>query len=138
MAATVQRWTSAQGFLAAAHGFLIAREAEHCLLLGLAGTLVAHGFGHAPPRLWTGHDGDRVIGAALCTPPHNLNVSLFDDPRGLAALIDDAFAGDPLPGVLGPTAAAREIADAWSARTGRAAVRVMQERIFRLDRVIPP
>ncbi len=42
------------------------------------------------------------------------------------------------PGGLGPASAARTHADAWSARTGRAAVRLLQERIFQLDRVIPP
>jgi len=40
--------------------------------------------------------------------------------------------------VLGPSAAARTIAERWSERTGRAAVSVMRERIFRLDRVAPP
>jgi predicted GNAT family acetyltransferase len=65
-------------------------------------------------------------------------LSQIDDPRALAALTADVLASDELPGVLGPTAAARAIADAWAARTGRAARCAVQERIFRLDRVLPP
>ena len=138
MGTTVVRWVSAQEFLAAAQGFLAAREVEHGLLLGLAAGLADHPDMYQGPRFWTVHDGERVVAAALRTPPHNLILSMIDEPRHLAALADDVLAGEALPGVIGPTAAARALADAWSARTGRAAVRVVQERIFRLDRVIPP
>ncbi|HET9624591.1 MAG TPA: GNAT family N-acetyltransferase [Kofleriaceae bacterium] len=138
MAPTVQRWSNVHDFLAAARPFLSAREAEHCLLLGLTATMERHPDVYADPRFWTVHADDRVIGAALRTPPHNLILSMLDEPRGLAALIDDVLASDAVPGVLGPTGAARALADAWSARTGRAAVRLAQERIFRLDRVIAP
>jgi predicted GNAT family acetyltransferase len=138
MGTTVGRWSSAPDFLAAAHDFLAAREAAHGLLLGIAATVANHPDVYRESRFWTVHEAERVVAAALRTPPHNLILSLVDEPRWLAALAADVLASDELPGVLGPTAAARVIADAWSARTGRAAVRVAQERIFRLDRVIPP
>lgn len=125
-------------FLAAAGDFLAAREAEHCLLFGIAAVIADHPEVYTERRFWTVHDGDRVVAAALRTPPHNLLLSQIDDAGWVAALSDAVLADDELPGVLGPPAAARQIADAWSARTGRAAVRVTQERIFRLDRVVPP
>lgn len=138
MGTMVARWSSPRDFLAAAHDFLAAREAEHGLLLGLAATMADHPDVYQGPRFWTVHDDERAVAAALRTPPHNLILSLVDEPRWLAALAADVLASDEPPGVAGPTAAARSFADAWSARTGRAAVRVVQERIFRLDRVIPP
>lgn len=132
------RRSSAQDFLTTAQGFLAAREAEHCLLLGLAATMADHPDVYQGPRFWTVHEDDRVVAAALCTPPQNLILSMVDEPRWLAALADDVLASEELPGVIGPMAAARTVADAWSVRSGRAAARVAQERIFRLDRVIPP
>jgi predicted GNAT family acetyltransferase len=137
METTVQRWTTVQDFLGAAGDFLAAREAEHCLLFGIASTIAAHPDVYPDPRFWTVHEGGRAVAAALHTPPHNLLLSQLDEPRWVAALANDVLADD-LPGVLGPTGAARTLADGWSKRTGRAAVRAMQERIFRLDRVTPP
>jgi len=138
MALTIERWPDVHGFLGAAKEFLAAREAEHCLLFGLCSTIANHPEVYPDPRFWTGHDHGRVVAAALRTPPHNLLLSQIDEPSSLAALAREVLACDELPGVLGPTGAARDIADAWSARSGRPAVRVMEERIFRLDRVIAP
>lgn len=90
------------------------------------------------PRFWTVHDGDRVVAAALRTPPYNLQLSQVDEPRWVAVLAADVLASDEPPGVMGAPAAARMLADAWSARTGRTAECVVQERVYRLDRVTPP
>jgi predicted GNAT family acetyltransferase len=138
MEPTVRRWSSVHDFLGAARDFLAAHEAEHCLLFGIAATVANHPEVYPEPRFWTVHQGERVVAAALRTPPHNLLLSQIDDARSLAALTEDVLASDELPGVLGPTAAARSIADAWAARTGGAFTHAVQERIFRLDRVISP
>jgi predicted GNAT family acetyltransferase len=134
----VVRWSSVHDFLGAARDFLAAREAEHCLLFGIAATIADQPDVYRDPRFWTVQDGERVVAAALRTPPHNLLLSQIDEPRWLVALAGDVLASDSAPGVFGPTAVARGFADAWSARTGRPAVRLLQERIFRLERVIPP
>jgi predicted GNAT family acetyltransferase len=136
--ASAQQWPDVHRFLDAASDFLTAREADHCLMLGLASTIANHPEIYREPQFWTVHDGGRVVGAALRTPPQHVVVSHVDEPRGLTALAEAVLAGDELPGVLGPTAAAGGFASLWSARTGRAAERAMQERVFRLDRVIAP
>ena len=138
MGPTVERWSNVRDFLGAARDFLAAREAEHCLLFGLSSTIASHPEVYPDPRFWTVREAERVVAAALRTPPHNLILSQVDEPRWITALTADVLASDELPGVLGPTTAAHALVDAWSARTGRTAVRVMQERIFRLDRVVPP
>ena len=138
MEPTVVRWSNAQDFLGAAADFLAAREAEHCLMQGLAGALTDHPALYPDARLWTVLEAGRVVGAALRTPPHNLVLSMIDEPRWVQLLAADVLGSDDPPGVLGPTAAARALADAWQGRAGRAAERVARERIFRLDRVVPP
>jgi hypothetical protein len=138
METRVQRWASVDDFLSVSRDFLVAREAEHCLLLGLAATMASHPEIYPGPRFWTVHDGDRVVAAALRTPPYNLQLSQVDEPRWVAVLAADVLASDEPPGVMGAPAAARMLADAWSARTGRTAECVVQERVYRLDRVTPP
>jgi uncharacterized protein len=137
MAVLVRRWPGVQDFVAAAGEFLGAREAEHCLMIGLASTIASHPGLYREPRFWSVEEDGRTVAAALRTPPHNLILSQLDEPRWLAALADDVLDDAP-PGALGPPAATRALAERWSERTGRAAERVLQERIFRLDRVIPP
>src|ERR1700748_2705422 len=94
MGTLVARWSSPRDFLGAAHDFLAAHEAEHCLLLGLAGTIADHPDTYQEPRFWTVHEDERVVAAALRTPPHNLILSLADEPRWLAALAADVLASD--------------------------------------------
>ena len=136
---TVARHPDVVAFRTAASTFLTTREAEHNLLLGLCGTIAAHPSVYPDPRFWTVHAAGRVAAAALRTPPHNLVLSEFDDLAWLDPLIDAHLAaGEALPGVLGPSAAAAAFAARWVAHVGGTTTRVMQQRIFRLDRVIPP
>src|SRR5689334_11495915 len=122
MGLTIERRPDVHEFLGAAGAFLAAREAEHCLVFGLCATIVNHPEVYADPRFWTVHDDGRLVAAALQTPPHNLLLSQIDEPRWRAALAREVLSGDDLPGVFGAADAARDLADAWSARSGRPAV----------------
>ena len=74
--------SSTQEFLDVARDFLVAREAEHNLMLGIAATLVENPerFGNTPPFFATVHDVDdavhatstNVVAGASRTPPHQL------------------------------------------------------------------
>lgn len=66
---SVMRWSSGHDFLDAAHDFLAAREAEHCLLFGISSTIASHPDVYPDPRFWTVHEAGRVVAAALRTPP---------------------------------------------------------------------
>ena len=135
---TVRRWDDGAQFLAAASEFLVAREAEHNLLLGLAGVAAQHpGNYRVPPQFATVHDGARVIAATLRTPPHNLILSLLGDERALEVLIE-AWCGEVLPGVIGPSEAVGAFAERWAQHTGGRALCEMKQRIFRLERVVAP
>ena len=140
MAFTVRQHGSVDEFLAAAGPFLGAREAEHNLLFGIAG------FVRATPELLT--DGPAhfatvtdgagcVVAATLRTPPHNQVLSCVDELEAVDALVD-ALRDEDLPGLLGPTEPAARFAARWADATGQPARVQVAERIFRLQRVIPP
>lgn len=131
----VQRVEDPAAFLTAAEPRLLADEARHNLLLGLARTLRDDPSVYAEYRLWLVRDGDRVVGAALRTPPFNL---VLAQPESDAVL--DALAGaidEQLPGVVGALPEAEAFAAAWSARTGSTPRRTLSTRIFALEQVRP-
>lgn len=123
-----------RAFLEAAGPLLLADEARHNLLLGLATTLL-----DAPPfypawQLWVVEENAEVVGAALMTPPHNLVLARPRDPSVLEAL---AAAVDDLPGVVGALPEVELFASAWSARTGAVPHPRFAQGIYALERVLP-
>ncbi|CAN5848116.1 GNAT family N-acetyltransferase [soil metagenome] len=138
MALTVSRPRTVEEFLAQAGDFLARHEAEHNLLLGIASTIRQSPeiYGE-PPRFAVVSDEQGTVKAAtLQTPPFNVVLSMSEDEAATDALAD-ALRGDPLPGVLGPKDVAARFAARW-AGAGRTAALDVAERIFRLDRLIPP
>ena len=73
-------------FLAEAGPLLLADEARHNLILGIAGT-IRDSPDHYPARsLWLVREDDEVVAAALRTPPHNLILAGPRSEEALAAL----------------------------------------------------
>lgn len=127
-------------FLERAGAFLLAREAEHNLMLGLAGRLVPN------PRLY-GSDpylavvevAERVVGAALRTPPYGLVLSEIDDARAVDAIAADVHeVFGTLPGVLGPVDDVRRFVELWETYAGASGRLAVAERIYQADSVTRP
>ena len=139
MQPTVSRTHSVEEFLARAGDFLAAREAENNLIFGICSTIRTspEAFG-MPPRFTvaTGADGT-VCAAALQTPPWNLVLSASDDEAAIDA-IADALAQEPLPGVTAPKDVASRFVERWETVAGAKATLDTEERIFRIERVVPP
>ena len=96
----LHRYADVETFLAAAGNFLVAREAEHNLLLGVCQSVRDTPDAYtAPPYLATVGDGDRILTVALQTPPFQLVLSEVDAPEALAVLADDLVSRD-LPGAV--------------------------------------
>lgn len=132
----VRRVEDPAAFLAAAAPLLLADEARHNLLLGIAGTLRDHPSYYPEYGLWLANNGSDVVGAALRTPPHNLVVARPRDDaalEALAAAIDD----DP-PGLVAAVPEAEVFASAWAARTGTTARKHRGQGVFALERVEQP
>jgi len=140
MALTVTRPETVHAFLDAAGGYLGEREAEHSLLFGISSTISTTPdiFGDEPPRFAVVADDRGIIKAAtLQTPPYNLVLSMIDDAAVVDALAE-ALRNDEIPGVLGPKGPVQRFAAQWTAASGRIAQIEHAERIYRLERVIPP
>jgi len=134
----VRRYPDVEAFLAATGEFLAAREAEHNLLFGICASL------RETPEIYTGpvylaavlDDDDRVVGAALQTPPFRLVLSEIDDPLIGQALAIDTLDRD-LPGVAGPVGEVEAFVAARVAAGGPPGHHHETDRIFRLDTVRP-
>lgn len=129
----------ADGFLADAGAWLTEREAEHNLILGIAGDLAGSDGtdAEAPPYLALVRDGESPILAALRTPPWNLLLSECDDPAALRLLADELIEV-ALPGVTGPPTALDAFAERWSRDHGVRRETVLEERIYQASRVVEP
>ena len=134
----LRRYGEVDAFLAAAEPFLVAREAEHNLILGVMSDLrdAPEEFTGAP-YLATVLANGRVVAAAMQTPPFGVVLSEIDHPGAIALLADDLVDRD-LPGALGPVEHARAFVKARIARGGPPARLALSERIFRLTEVQPP
>jgi uncharacterized protein len=136
----VERHSGVDGFLDRAGEFLARRETEHNLILGLCSRL-RHDplvFG-SEPYLATVSSRDRVVAAALRTPPHNLVLSEVEDERACLILVEDAGAVfETMRGALGPVGPVDAFVRGWEERTGARARLEREERIYRADRVVSP
>jgi predicted GNAT family acetyltransferase len=126
------RLDDAAEFLAEAEPFLLADEARHNLILGIAGN--ARDGVYEDFRVWLVRDGGEVVGAALQTPPYNLILARPRSPEALAALVE-ALANEMLPGVVGSEPEATEFAELWARRTGTPAHTNMRQGVYALESV---
>lgn len=135
----LDRYEKVGSFLAAAGPFLEAREAEHNLLLGVGGVLRDEPavYDDESPLLASVADGEAIVAVALRTAPFNLILSEVDDLAAVDLLVD-GLDGEELPGIVGPPAAVQRFAGRWAERTGGGWEVQLEERIFRLHRVVAP
>ncbi len=141
----VIRHASAAALLAQAGDFLVAREAEHNLPLGILGTLRDQpGTFPEPPYLATVADAAGLALVAVRTPPYGVVLSEPGADRdrldaALDSIVGDLAAVDPaMRSVMGPKPLVAAFAERWCAATGRVATVDSNERVYRLSRVIPP
>jgi predicted GNAT family acetyltransferase len=130
------RLADAAAFLAEAEPLLLADEARHNLILGIAGTIRDSPSLYPARDLWLVRDGREVAAAALRTPPYNLILAQPRSPQALTALAE-AVAGEDLPGVVGAEPEAVEFAELWTRHTGVPARTNMRQGVYELERVEP-
>jgi uncharacterized protein len=132
------RYQNIHAFNTATEAFLVEREAENNLLLGISHD-IAQGklYADIEPYLATVTDGGRIVAAALRTPPHNLHISCAAQ-EALELIATDAVSLYPdLPGVQGPKDTAKIFAEMWTEFTGSPARLGFAQRIYQLDEVTP-
>jgi uncharacterized protein len=134
----LQRYEDVREFYRRAEPFLLTREAEHCLMLGLCNSLMTSDFYKEPPYLVLVEDKGNIVASALRTPPHNLILSEMVDESSVDIILDDVQEiYEALPGVLGPKAVSKAFANHWTARTGESHRLNLAERVYKLRAVRP-
>ncbi len=136
---TVRRYDEPFAFQQHVSPFLLTNEAYHHLILGLCATLVSEPgrYPNAKYQAVAEAEGN-LVGVAICTPPHNVVLSVMTDPSTVSALAVDVHDWRPtIPGVLGPTDATRAFAEQWLAVASEALQPSTAMRIFELERVNP-
>ena len=135
----VVRLDDAAAFLAEAEPLLLADEARHNLVLGIAGTIRDSPDVYPLRNFWLARDGGAVVAAALRTPPYSL---VLARPKSLQAMdaLAEAVAGEELPGVVGAVPEAEEFAELWARHTGAHMRTNMRQGVYALEHVeaLPP
>jgi predicted GNAT family acetyltransferase len=131
------RLDDATAFLEQAEPFLLADEARHNLILGIAGTIRTSPEIYPLRSFWVVRHGSEVAAAALRTPPYNLILARPQSPEALTALAE-AVEGEELPGVVGSMPEVEEFATQWAEHAGARALTHMRQGVYALEHVEPP
>jgi uncharacterized protein len=131
----VARLDDATAFLAEAEPLLLADEARHNLILGIAGTIRDTPDLYSLRSLWLVRDAGLVVAAALRTPPYNLILAKPRSTPGLAALAEAVADAEEIPGVVGTEPEIHEFAELWSQHSGVPGRVNMRQGVYALDQV---
>lgn len=131
----VVRLDDAAAFLAEAEPLLLADEARHNLILGIAGTIRDAPDLYPLRSLWLVRDGLDVMAAALRTAPYNLILARPRSSPALVALAETVAATEEIPGVVGTVPEIHEFAELWSKHTGVHGRVNMRQGVYGLDQV---
>jgi uncharacterized protein len=128
------RLDDAAAFLAEAEPLLLADEARHNLILGIAGTIRDAPDLYPLRSLWLVREDGEVVAAALRTPPYNVILAKPRSSAALAALVE-AVAAEEIPGVVGTEPEIHEFAELWSQHNGVPGRVNMRQGVYALDQV---
>lgn len=133
----LRRFDDLETFEARALPYLLKREAEHNLFLGICSQIRD---GRYPEAYLAAVERDgEVVAAAFRTPPHQLGLSHVEDADAIGLIAEDARAAfDSLPGVLGGKADARAFAELWSEISGRTSKPGLNQRVYQATECTAP
>lgn len=135
----IHGYTDAARFMGRVEPWLVRREAEHNLLLGLLPKLVAGDHRFEKPIYLSSIEADgEVAGCAFRTPPFNFGITRIPE-EAIGPLVDHVTrVYTALPGVMGPEKEATRFAELWSRNNACAWSIEKRLRIHALERVIFP
>jgi predicted GNAT family acetyltransferase len=135
-------YSHAAAFLNRVGADLEVNEAANCLMLGLCGELMRHPERlREDPCLKTVEDDASLVLAAMMTPPHNLIVygHGVDIANAAEVLVEHLLSeGWQVPGALGPSAAAKAVARAWTTVTNESHELARQQHVYEIRQVKLP
>ena len=134
----VTRLASIKSFKAEVETFLLHREAEHCLLIGLIDLMLGDNKELGQPLFYILQDGSNIIGAAMRTGENRaLILSEMPEealPKLVQKLKDDQIL---LPEINGPANLSSRFAEVWLQQKGlgQPPRLLMSLGLFKLERV---
>lgn len=132
----VRRHEDAGAFLERAESWLLRREAEHNLILGLSTSIAGGDLRFPGPNYFaTVENGEEVVGCALRTPPHKLLLTRLPEEGFDPLARDVGEVYDSLPAVLGEETTAWGVARAWAEPRGLPCTCKSGQRIHELFEV---
>ena len=135
-----QRFETPESFHQPIESYLLAREAEHNLLVSIVSQLLQNPemFREAP-YLATVDQGDGILAVGLRTPPWPLQLSQVQDMDAIPLLVNDVHDvyGDTLSGVNGPSEVTKIFVDQYRRLSGQSYRLKVGQRVFRLSAVTP-
>lgn len=138
-AVEVRRYRHIDEFVLAVEPFLVEREAEHNLMLGIS-TQVRRSAIEPEGVLYLASvhdDTGQTVAAALRTPPHNVAISQ-GPVEAIDLLVEDILSlYRSVPGVLGPKEESRRFAESWRRMSGQGYRPGVAQRIYQLGRLVP-
>jgi predicted GNAT family acetyltransferase len=138
----IASYTNAESFLRDTRAALESNEAANSLMLGICERLARHPERiKVAPCLKTVADETGLILAAMMTPPHKLVIygHQGNQDDGTRLLVTDLLSeGWQVPGVLGPSVAAKRLAEGWAAATGQGYTVEGQQRVYEVREVTSP
>jgi len=119
--------------------FLLQREGEHNLILGISAILMHYPERiEKPPYLAAVEHQGHIVAAALMTPPYSLIVSYVTAEDALPLIARDAYTEyKSLRGVVSSTPFSEHFAQEWQRVSGHSYRLGMAERIYQLEQVTP-
>jgi GNAT superfamily N-acetyltransferase len=111
---------------------LLRREAENCMAIGTAQTIIDQPHTYPTYHLFSVEHGGAAVGAGWMTPPHPLGLSAMPCDA-IPLLVEHARTIAPISGVFAPTATAIEFETAWLSATGCSVSSRMAQRLFSLS-----
>jgi uncharacterized protein len=118
--------------------YLLAQEAKHNLLLGIARTLQKNPERFENPYLAVVEADGEIIALAIRTPPRHLILSQARDLKAIALISQHLHdKGEAIPGVSSLPTEAEIFAKTWQSLTGKAYHLGAQMQIYQLEQVQP-
>lgn len=135
----IRRWSDPRSFLDRAERWLVQREAEHNLLLGISDRLLRGDHRWASPiYLATIEAEGELVGCAWRTPPSKLGITRLPIASVPSLARDVADVYSEISGLMGPEAESSEFARCWTRARGAQWSLGTQQRIHALERVLSP
>lgn len=135
----LRRFETIEEFYGRAEPFLLEREAEHNLILGICTLQMCDPERiERQPYMACVEQAGNVVAATFMGPPNNLILSYMAAPGALPLIASDLYGEyKTLPGVIASVPFSNAFAAEWQRLSGQTYKRTMSQRIYQLEKVNP-